>query len=192
MLRTFIAIRIPATPLVRQMLAQLNQMGSSLKPVSADHLHLTLKFLGETPEPQITQIGEIVSQAAAHTAAFELRMVGLGAFPNVHRPGVILAGIEAADTLHTLATTLESNLEPLGFRRESREFHPHLTLARVKAKPPPGLFRLLDDHTTTDFGTVLISSVELFQSELQRSGPKYTVLASAKLLKPNRPASGER
>ncbi|MBI5761491.1 MAG: RNA 2',3'-cyclic phosphodiesterase [Planctomycetales bacterium] len=179
MLRTFIAVRIPSTSRLRQILTQLNQMGSSLKPVSADHLHLTLKFLGDTPEPQIAEIGEIVSQAAADAAAFELRLVGLGAFPNVHRPDVIWAGIETSDTLITLASILESKLETLGFRRESREFHPHLTLARVKAKPPPSLFQLLDEHGTTDVGTVHISSVELFQSELQRGGPKYTVLASA-------------
>ena len=181
MLRTFIAIKIPSTPALRPVLAQLNQMGSSLKPVSAAHLHLTLKFLGDTPEPQIAEIGEIVSQAAARTTAFDIRLVGLGAFPNVHRPDVIWAGIETSDTLLSLAATLESILEPLEFRREAREFHPHLTLARVKAKPPPSLFRLLDEHATTDFGTVHISSVELFQSELQRSGPKYSVLASAKL-----------
>jgi 2'-5' RNA ligase len=181
MLRTFIAVKLPATPALREVLTQLNQLGSSLKPVSTDNLHLTLKFLGDTPEPQIVEIGEIVTQVAAQATEFDLRLVGLGVFPHVHRPDVIWAGIETADTLHTLAATLESNLEPLGFRRESREFHPHLTLARVKAKPPPSLFRMLAEHATTDFGTVHITSVELFQSELQRGGPKYTVLASAKL-----------
>lgn len=181
MLRTFVAVKIPATPSLVDVIRELGRMGSSLKPVAADNLHLTLKFLGDTPESQIAEIGEVVSRVATQAASFDIRLVGLGAFPNAQRPDVIWAGIESNETLRTLAAALESNLEPLGFRRESREFHPHLTLARVKAKPPPSLFQLLADHPATDFGTVHIASVEFLQSELQRGGPKYTVVASAKL-----------
>jgi 2'-5' RNA ligase len=181
MLRTFVAVNIPATRLLVDVIGQLGRMGSSLKPVAADNLHLTLKFLGDTPESRIAEIGQVVTRAAAQVAAFDVRLVGLGAFPNAQRPDVIWAGFESNDTLRTLAVALESTLEPLGFRRESREFKPHLTLARVKAKPPPALFKLLADHPATDFGSVHIASVKLFQSELQRGGPTYTVLATAKL-----------
>lgn len=181
MLRTFVAIKIPATQSLVEVIGQLGRMGGSLKPVTADNLHLTLKFLGDTPESRITEVCEVVSLAATQAAAFDIRLVGLGAFPHAQRPDVIWAGIESNDTLRTLAAALESNLEPLGFRREAREFKPHLTLARVKAKPPPTLSKLLTDHSATDFGSVHIAAVEFLQSDLQRGGPKYTVLATAKL-----------
>jgi 2'-5' RNA ligase len=177
MLRTFIAVKIPATPSLADVVQELGRMGASVRPVATDNLHLTLKFLGDTPQSRIAEVVEVVSRAAGAANEFDLRLVGLGAFPHAQRPDVIWSGIDAPDVLRTLAEAFESELGSLGFRREAREFKPHLTLARVKAKPPPALFQLLADHPATDFGNVHVSAIEYLQSELQRGGPKYTVLA---------------
>jgi 2'-5' RNA ligase len=181
LIRLFIAVKVSSTPLLRKVLKHLETMGRPVKPVSADNLHVTLKFLGDTNPTRLPEISNAVSEAVDVEQTFEGRIAGLGAFPRIQRPSVIWAGLETEESLKRIAESLETNLSGQGFHPEQKPFHPHLTLARIKSKPPAELAELLNDNQTTDFGVVSISSVELFQSELQPNGPRYTVLASAKL-----------
>ncbi len=105
----------------------------------------------------------------------------LGAFPRAERPSVVWAGFESADSLVRLAEQLESRLRPLGFTADRRAFHPHVTLARIKMRPPEDFFAMLKEHPATDFGTATIDAAELLQSELGPEGPKYTTLARVTL-----------
>ncbi|MCH7685434.1 MAG: RNA 2',3'-cyclic phosphodiesterase [Planctomycetes bacterium] len=184
-LRLFIAVKVLSTPSLRKVLKHLETMGRPVKPVSADNLHVTLKFLGDTNPTRVPEISNAVSEAVDGEKTFEGQIVGLGAFPRIQRPSVIWAGLENGEPLKRIAESLETMLSGLNFHPEQKPFHPHLTLARIKSKPPPELAELLNENQTTDFGVVSISSVELFQSELQPNGPRYTVLASAKLTEHN-------
>lgn len=180
-IRAFIAAKLPAGAALREVVSHLGAMGRAVKPVAADNLHVTLKFLGHVASAQTAEISRVVRAVAEPVAPFQVRIVGLGAFPHALRPSVIWAGLEGAEPLVNIAEGLEAELEPLGFAREKRPFHAHLTLARVKFRPPDDLAALLDEHAATEFGTASIASVELYQSELERDGPRYTVLASAEL-----------
>jgi 2'-5' RNA ligase len=180
-LRLFIAVKVSSTPSLRKVLKHLEAMGRPVKPVSADNLHLTLKFLGDTDPTRLPEICHAVSGTVDGETAFETDIVGLGAFPRIQRPSVVWAGLENGEPLIRIAEFLEILLSELGFHPEQKPFHPHLTLARIKSKPPGELAELLNENQTTNFGVASISSVELFQSELQPNGPQYTVLASAKL-----------
>jgi 2'-5' RNA ligase len=183
-LRTFIAVTIEPTPELRAVLADLSELAPTVRPVAADKLHVTLKFLGDTDENLIPQVAEIVRKAAQERPAIEVRLTGLGAFPHAARPAVVWVGLQGADLFIELAAELDSQLGLLGFLRESRPFQPHLTLARIKAKPPRELGAYLAQHGTTPFGTAWIRSVDLFHSNLERTGARYTVLASAPLAVP--------
>jgi RNA 2',3'-cyclic 3'-phosphodiesterase len=178
-IRAFIAVKIPASPPLRGVLSQLGGMGRAVRAVSADNLHVTLKFLGDTSLEAVADIGRAVQRSVEAKQAFDLSIVGLGAFPHARRPSVIWAGFEGAEPLVEIAEELERELERLGVPRENRRFAPHLTLARIKSRPPAELGELLDRHPTTHFGTASITRVELFQSELTPDGPLYTVVASA-------------
>ncbi|MEX0700916.1 MAG: RNA 2',3'-cyclic phosphodiesterase [Planctomycetales bacterium] len=179
--RAFIAVSMRVTPPLRKIVAELGRMGKALRAPDSEHLHVTLKFLGDTPLELIPEIARTVESSAAAEPSFIARLVGLGAFPHADRPSVIWAGLPDAEPLVRLAASIEMRLEALGFAKEPRAFHPHLTLARVKFKPPPELGKLLAQHPGTDFGVAPVSAVELFQSELGPSGSKYTVLATAPL-----------
>ena len=181
-IRAFIAVKIPATPSLRKVSRQLAEMGRPVKAVAADNLHVTLKFLGDTDPELIPEISGIVEAAAAAESASELRVVGLGAFPHLDRPSVVWAGLQDAETLTAIAAKLEKRLKPLGFKPERRKFQPHLTLARIRSKPPPEVKTLVTEHSSTEFGTATVESVELFQSELRPEGPRYTILRSAELV----------
>lgn len=179
--RCFIAAKIPATPPLRNTLSALEEMGRAVKPVSADNLHVTLKFFGDVPREQTAVIGRTLQEVTAPVEAFDVTLKGLGAFPHPGRPSVIWAGIDAAEPLVRLAANLEVRFASQGFIRERRPFHPHLTLARIKARPPESLKTLLQQYETKEFGTAPIDHLDLYESELRREGPVYTVLARGEL-----------
>lgn len=182
-IRCFIAARIPPSNSLRRALTDLAEMGRAVKPVAAEQLHLTLKFLGQTDRDAVGSIERALRAAVDGKAACQVDVVGLGAFPGADRPNVVWAGLQGAGAkmLIGLAGELETRLEPLGFARERRPFVPHLTLARVKAKPPPSLGELLKRQASTAFGTATIESIELMQSETMPEGPLYSVLAGVPL-----------
>jgi 2'-5' RNA ligase len=178
--RLFIAVRIAPSRPLRKIIARLGMLGRVVKPIDADNLHLTLKFLGETDLTLVPQISECVEAAAARHASFSMQLVGLGAFPHVRRPSVIWVGLQGAKPLVEIAGALEQFLKPLGFKQERRAFHPHVTVARIRSKPPDELATILDVEHSTDFGSADIASVELYQSDLRSEGPRYTVLSKVK------------
>jgi len=182
MLRTFIAVAVPCPAALRPVIRSLGEMGNAVRPVSPDNLHLTLKFLGDTPAEQVEEITGILTESAAGVAALEFDLVGVGAFPRPQRPGVVWAGVERGEPLVTIAERLAKRLKKLGYRKERRPFSPHLTLARVRQKPPQLLFDLFDKQSATPFGSIPVSEITFFQSELRPEGSKYTVLASVELL----------
>src|ERR1035437_1659053 len=100
--------------------------------VRVDDLHLTLRFLGATPDEQQAYIAAALATAAAETAPFRVVLSGGGAFPSAHAPRVLWIGIaEGSDDLTGLVQHLNRELGPLGFPAETRPFTPHLTLART-------------------------------------------------------------
>jgi 2'-5' RNA ligase len=110
-------------------------------------------------------------------APVEMNFRGAGFFPDARRPRVFWAGIDASPNLAQLAAQIESHLEPLGIVRESREFKPHLTLARISdLRGIEKLHDALRRQGLVDFGTVRTSEMHLYQSELGRGGAKYTPL----------------
>jgi 2'-5' RNA ligase len=180
-IRAFIAVQLAAPRALRSVVSTLAAMGGPVKAVSDDDLHVTLKFLGDTDPNQVADISRLVTTAAAGHSAFEARIVGLGAFPTPHRPSVVWAGLVGAEPLIAIAGALETSLEPLGFSRERRPFQPHLTLARVRSRPPAELGVLLREQASREFGTARVDAVELMQSQLGPKGSRYTKLATAKL-----------
>jgi 2'-5' RNA ligase len=178
MLRTFIAVKIAQTAGLRRLHARLSDLGDRFRPVPADNLHVTLKFLGDTAEGQLPQVGAVVKRALEGQAAIFVKLSGLGAFPDARRPTVLWIGLDEAQTLCRIASDLDRELAPLGFAPDRRAFQAHLTLLRIKSRPPDEFFSLLAEESATDFGMVRIDEVEFLQSELTRAGSRYTRLAN--------------
>lgn len=83
-------------------------------------------------------------------------------------------GIEdPSGTLKSLEQKIEASLSPLGFEPESRPFHPHLTLGRVRS--PKNQRQLLAMMETVTFASDLytVEAFMLMQSELQPTGSLY-------------------
>jgi 2'-5' RNA ligase len=104
--------------------------------VRVDGLHLTLRFLGATPDERQPELATALAAAAQGVAPFPVVLSGGGSFPNPYRPRVLWIGIEEGEAqLADLARRLDDQLAPLGWPREGRPFAAHLTLARTDGVP---------------------------------------------------------
>ena len=151
----------------------------SARWVRPELMHVTVKFLGNTPEDLIDEVTEAGTVAVAGTSACRLEAAGLGAFPKARNPRVVWAGLRGdIGPLVQVVDRLELGLESLGFPREGRVFSPHITLARARrGKRLPSLEDLMTKHGDSTFGLLEVSQLTLFESELTRTGPIYTVEA---------------
>lgn len=180
-MRTFVAIHSPATRPLESVLKLLSTWQPALRPVAPDKLHLTLKFLGETDESQIPKLTEILREAAASEQQQSITYRGLGVFPRIERPTVVWTGLAEPAPWVRVADLLARRCEELGFSREDRPVQPHVTLARVKSRPPEKLAELVQDQLTAELGKATFTSLALFRSDLLPAGPEYTCLCEAPL-----------
>lgn len=151
-----------------------------------DGVHLTLKFLGDTPEDRVTAIAEAMTAAAAGFEPFELRIAGLGCFPNPRLARVLWVGAaEPPKALAGLQRAVDLQMSRLDFARETRAFSPHLTLGRVNDRISTDERRTLSDLLNKPqadvLGAIPVTEIVLFKSDLRPSGAVYSALARARL-----------
>ncbi len=182
-MRVFVALDIPAEVrrAIGEMIARLRGVARGARWVRAEGVHVTLKFIGEIPAERVAAVEQALRdvRSAGIAAPVEAKFRGAGFFPNERHPRVFWAGIEASPNLADLARAVDARLTPLGIASETREFRPHLTLARFKSED--GLRRLRDEIKRLEpfeFGSMRASEFHLFQSQLGPGGAKYTKLAS--------------
>ncbi|MCA9188849.1 MAG: RNA 2',3'-cyclic phosphodiesterase [Pirellulaceae bacterium] len=184
-IRAFLAAEVAADigAQAKQVIAQLSDGTRDVKWVDPTSLHLTFKFFGETDPRDIYRISKTVQTVIASFDPFMINVQGVGAFPDLRRPRTIWAGIATgADELVQLQSALDKALLAEGFPCERRRFHPHVTLGRLRDGRGAGqLVDGLNAVRESVFGAMQLHELVLFSSELQRSGPIYTPLATIPL-----------
>lgn len=188
--RTFIAIELD--PHLKARLAELQeQLRSRLSPssvrwVQPDSIHLTLKFLGDTPTDKIEEVQAALARAAAQVTPFVITAGELGCFPNNRQPRVVWVGLqEPTGKLARLQRAVEEFVAPLGFPTEGRPFSPHLTLGRVQRHASRSEVRQIGEVVSASAVGVLdemtVTEVSYIKSDLRPSGAVYTTLFRAEL-----------
>ncbi|WP_322791336.1 RNA 2',3'-cyclic phosphodiesterase [Bellilinea sp.] len=184
LIRAFIAIELspPIQKQLEQIVLDLQQTGSRhVKWVRPENIHLTLKFLGESQPDELDRLSAEIRPIASAARPIELKIHGLGAFPNFKRPRVIWVGVQAPPSLIRLQQALEDAAEKIGYPREERPFSPHLTLGRVNREASPAeLARLgetIAQKPVGTLGSMTASQLILFRSVLKPAGAIYTPLA---------------
>jgi 2'-5' RNA ligase len=185
-LRTFIAIDLGSA--IREHCVALQETlargGAEVKWVETENLHLTLLFLGEVHERDVTEVCRAVTRVCAGVAPFELRVEGVGCFPNARRPRIVWAGVTAGvQEVVALHDALEVPLLEMGcYRREERQYNPHITLGRTRGDHAgDGLAKAVAGQTSWKGGETEVREVRVLSSELLPDGPVYTVLSRARL-----------
>jgi 2'-5' RNA ligase len=180
MKRTFFAVDIhPDERLSLVLRDVINHLaGEKIKWVSADKMHLTLKFLGDTPDDTIPEIIHSVDLSVREMPVMCLHLSKVGLFKNLHNPRVIWVGIAPCLPLEQAVQSLGGMLAPFGFPEDRVEFIPHLTLGRVKEiRQTEKLAGLLEKYKNESFGTICVREIIYYESMLKPEGPDYHPLA---------------
>ena len=185
-MRTFIAVDLApeVKAALEALIRKVRKDSGGITWVKPNAMHLTLKFLGELPEDRAGSVKAILVSLAGARRPFPMRLKGTGTFPpgGGTRARILWAGIEESPGLMEFQAALESELEKAGFPREDRDFHPHLTLGRVKsAQGLEPVLRELERYREADLGGMTVARLTFFESVLGPSGPEHEVLAEAGL-----------
>jgi len=185
-MRAFVAIELEASIKdgITALLARLRRCDCAVRWVKPEGIHLTLKFLGDISPDLALKVRSEMDRVAGRHDGIAMEVAGTGTFaPRSRSPRVIWVGVIQNSALARLQADLDKSLEKLGFRREKRRFHPHLTVGRIKA--PRGLepvLEALSEYSETSFGRMAVSRLTLFESILKPTGAEYSRIHTSELI----------
>jgi 2'-5' RNA ligase len=217
--RLFWAIRPPrpelnaATRVLHSLSAPCLRAGLKVAWVDASSLHITLKYLSVVPAAQIGALVEAVRQAlGARTerGCPRLTLGGIGAFPSREQPAVLFIEVgevsdvrpvcdirdvsgQTAPTLAALQAEVEEAMTRCGYAKDTRPYHPHLTLGRVRDRKRPGdaegLAQIFASSTDQRCGgPFLATELTLYESRPTAAGVQYLPLVGVSVENPGAPA----
>ena len=187
--RCFVAIEleprvVDELVLVAEALRSADPVWRGEKWVAAENLHITLKFLGDLPEPSLALFAEDLTAAVAELQAFDLVLMRLQARPSASRARMIW--VEFADPgagFRALSETVDVVASNYGVERGRRAPTAHATLARAR-KPRRVAEAAIEagNGVLANSATPMsVSRATLFTSMLTRSKPVYERVAVASL-----------
>jgi RNA 2',3'-cyclic 3'-phosphodiesterase len=172
-LRLFCALRLPddAVEELSRWQAGAFAGAGGVRVVGREQLHVTLAFLGQRPAAELDAIGAELRAAAAAAEPASLTVTG---YRETRSVGMLVCA-DGGGRAARLAVDLHERLERLGvYERERREWLPHVTVIRFRARPrlrPP----------LPELGTIVTSEAAVYMSVLRPSGAQYEVLQSVPL-----------
>jgi 2'-5' RNA ligase len=139
--RAFVALNIDVVG-VRRLLDAVSALrklpeAPELRWVAPPRLHLSLKFLGDIDVGAIPVLVETLAAVASRHAPPRLVFTRFGAFPTADAARLVFAEPDdAGGAAEGLATAVDVACGDLGFARETRPFHAHVTVARSSVPLP--------------------------------------------------------
>ena len=179
LLRTFIGVSAPKQcwDIKQMLISTMEDDNIDIRWVKHLNLHLTLKFIGDTPENDIEELSNDLRGIIKKHNSFEISVSGTGCFPNANKPSVLYLGIKnEEDRLKSLYNDIEAFLSNRGFLSPNNIFIPHITIARIKhpQKKSPNFTSFLNSsYDSIDFP---IKHLQFFSSELLEEGVFYNLL----------------
>ena len=150
--------------------AAMQKKGVRGKYAPPENLHVTLAFLGETPDPAPV----IAAMTRVPLPRTELRFDRMTLFGDV-----LVALIRPDGALEEYARALRRSLDEAGIRYDKKAFRPHVTLARKTAFPSPE-FRLFPFERGLKNTRFAVRSAVLFASDTSGETSRYTALFTQK------------
>ncbi len=189
-IRTFLAVDL--SPSIRKTLGDLAQSimkarVSGLTLVRPGNMHLTLKFFGDMDSRLAPRVIEEMHRVTKAQHPFTLTLGAVGAFPSSRNARVLWIGLDGdTSELRGFHRRFEDAFERLGIPKDNRDFHPHLTIARLNERTAPTDRRrateALYSANVIPGQPINVKSVTLMKSELRPGGPEYTPLAHVALI----------
>jgi 2'-5' RNA ligase len=177
--RLFAALRPP--PAIRQRLRGAMGGVPAARWQDDEHLHLTLRYIGEVDRRTAEDVALALAQV--HAAQVEVVLSGVGAFDKRGRVDALWAGVAPHDALAALHRKIDHALVRLGLAPEGRSYLPHITLARLprNADAAPHIERWRADHAQLTSAAFPFEHLYLLESHLGGEGARYQVVARWRL-----------
>ena len=178
-MRIFVAVFPP--PEVREALFRAARdlpASKAFRLIRSEKLHLTLKFLGNVAEDDLSRVAQALEPLRGRHEPFEVSTSGFGGFPSERKARILWAGVgEGSGPLRAVALSVEDLLEPAGFGREQRPYVPHLTLGRARGRQA----KLDGASVSPPALRFSVSGVDLVESVPGERGVTYSVLQTYSL-----------
>jgi RNA 2',3'-cyclic 3'-phosphodiesterase len=186
MFRIFCAIELPAS--IRDRIQKhIERLGKAVPENRAnwnrvENVHLTLKFFGNVERNRISDIANAATRTVKSCSSFDVLISRTGAFPKPTQPHVLWIGVEdSTGELTNFQRRFEEECWVEGFEKEKREFHPHLTIARIRKPHGARTLAEANERLGFDAACVRVNELVVFRSELSSKGSKYTALSRHKM-----------
>ncbi len=183
--RLFVAVELPGQALEALTRLQRDLQRRDLRGlrwVRPEGIHLTLKFLGETPQERVPAITAALSGSTRGIRAHELSLGAMGTFGSGSAPRVLWVDLAGdTETLGKLQQQVDQALDAIGYPGEKRPFTAHLTLARVRPESAREVAEPLAQavrSTSVPEATIPVRDVSLILSKLGPGGAQYTRVES--------------
>ena len=182
--RAFAAVKLESAVLdtISSLSTQVRKQLTSrtIRWVKTEQIHLTLRFYGNISSAEIPELIKALHPISTRTGALTLRLGKLGCFPDFQNPRIVWLGLNGDITqlqhIHHQVVALSSNF---GEPADSKEFKPHLTIARIKDAPRKEaqiIGDYLRSYSVNISGEWIVNRIYLIQSVLTPQGPIYTDL----------------
>ncbi len=147
------------------------------KWIEPQNLHMTFQFLGDIDEKQAVSVLKNIQSLADRLSSFKVQYRSLGVFPDRRRPRILWIGVSKGEsTLRMIANEVAQMNRNAGIRVDSKPFHPHVTVCRIKSAERKKLGAFMNRYRNFTFGEEVVDRIALISSSLTSIGPIYTVV----------------
>jgi RNA 2',3'-cyclic 3'-phosphodiesterase len=171
--RLFTGLELPQKLIDR--LGLLRGKLSGARWIDPERYHLTLRFAGDIDDVTAHHFASALSEI--EFGSFELQLTGLGSFGG-NKPRALWAGVRPSEALLRLQRAHERAARLAGMPPETRNFTPHVTLARLKDTRPQALAEYLSYFGGFMAEPFTVERFVLYSSRSNQGGGHYIVEAA--------------
>lgn len=168
-----------APQIIKKLRINADQRGLEVRWTAAENYHVTLVFLGRTADEKIPEIESLVEDVAQRFAPFQLKISDIGAFPDEFNSRVLWFGVQNSKSLRFLQEELSQNLKDKNYPLESREYSPHLTIARLRN--PHKTKDMMSPFVRKKIAKIDVTEIVLYESLGTAPYPVYKALRKFRL-----------
>ena len=182
-IRSFLAFELPTEikEVLNRVYVEMSRSPLDVRWVRTEGIHLTVVFMGDIPESNISPMGGQIGGVCAGYGPFTISLKNMGCFPNSRNPRVLWIGVEGdLERMSRFRDEIQRKLVPFGIQEEKRDFRPHLTLGRFKkpGKKVAETEKLLLNYKGLTSPACSLKELIFFKSDLRPGGAVYTKMRS--------------
>lgn len=182
-MRLFIAVKLRKEVIAALCLVhnELKEKADKLRIIHPQNLHLTLFFLGNTPEIRIVEITKCLQDLGVSRLPFKLEFNNRWEMFETRNPAkVVWVGVKSdVAALRKLQTMIAATMHSLGFLRTEKMYIPHVTIARDVHFLAQYTSKEIDnDLFITRIPEMLVNNFSLIESCVENNKRIYKTIAT--------------